>query len=519
MVHGERFMILASRLWIQGNLFSFCVFLYLKWLIIISDLMEKIEVEIFTYDEYRVCELLKGDEKNKNVTIKSVWSKPDISFHPDLYASEGIPSLELFGKTAVEVKKNLSYATIKEMEALFDANGENYNILVVYFIKTVTTEPNEITKGNHVLRYVQYNDLKGKKSEKTEKTFFTKRAKNKDWIVEREELIKMAQIDAEDNNNALFLGAGVSTSAKMPSWNDLLKGLMGEVKLLKPATLEAFKELDSHVLEECGDSYLIMARYLQTAINLYDEKQDFPDLIKKYLYNNNNTSPLLSALACIVQEKKVSEVITYNFDDVLEQNLASLGLIDSRDYTSISKDAEIKGHNTLPIYHVHGIISKDGPVDNVVFSEEEYHKRYTNAFHWSNVEQLHALTRMHCFFVGLSMTDPNLRRLLDIAYNMNQIGGANHYAFLRRKKLEKYCVPDVSKKCKYVHISESMIDKKKQNEIYDFNYRVIEEIFMKLGVRVIWFEEFDDLPVLVAKVFKIPFNIAVPSKNEESSVD
>ena len=80
-------------------------------------------------------------------------------------------------------------------------------------------------------------------------------------------------------------------------------------------------------------------------------------------------------------------------------------------------------------------------------------------------------------------------------------------------------MPDFSKKCKYVHISESLIDKKKQNEIYDLNYRVIEEIFMKLGVRVIWFEEFDDLPGLVAKVFKIPFNVAVPSKNEETSVE
>ena len=32
-------------------------------------------------------------------------------------------------------------------------------------------------------------------------------------------------------------------SAKLPSWNDLLKGLMGEVKQLRVSTLEAFKEL------------------------------------------------------------------------------------------------------------------------------------------------------------------------------------------------------------------------------------------------------------------------------------
>ena len=182
---------------------------------------------------------------------------------------------------------------------------------------------------------------------------------------------------------------------------------MGEVKQLKTTTLEAFKELSSHVLEECGDSNLIMGRYLQTAISLYNNKAAFSELIQKYLYNENNTSPLLMNLARIVQHKKVNEVITYNFDDLLEQNLVKLNLTDSIDFTAISKDAEIKGHNTLPIYHVHGIIPKVGPVDTVVFSEEEYHKRYSTAYHWSNVEQLHALTRTHCFFVGLSMTDPN----------------------------------------------------------------------------------------------------------------
>lgn len=466
--------------------------------------MEKMEMEMYSYNEYRVCELLKSDAKNKGVTISSVWDVPGFAYPPDLYAPAGIPSLELRGKTVVEVKKYLSFATVKEIEALFAAHGEQYNVLVVFFNKSVATEPKEVKNGKHVLRYVQYKELKGRKSEKSEKAFNTERAKNQEWRKERDDLIKLAQKDVEEGNNALFLGAGVSASAKMPSWKDLLKGLMGEVKL-KPSTLDAFKELSSHVLEECGDSYLIMARYLQTAIGK-DEKQNFPVLIQKHLYNDNYKSPLLTTLSQIVQLEKVNEVITYNFDDVLEQNLAEFGLVDNEDYTSISKDAEVKGHNTLPIYHVHGIIPKEGNPDIVVFSEEEYHSRYTNAFHWSNVEQLHALTRMHCFFVGLSMNDPNLRRLLDAACNMNHTNRVNHYAFLRRTKMEKYCVSDMERGCKYVHVSESLIDKKKQKEIYDLNYRVIEDIFLEMGVRVIWFEDFEkELPELVSKVFGMSY--------------
>ena len=461
-----------------------------------------IEAEMFSYEEYCVYELIK--EKEKGINLYGPDFSTKYSFVFDLYAPNGIPSLGLKGKTIIEVKRYLSFATIAETTSYYEENGSTYNILVVFFKSSVSNcPPTKINDQGKSFVYMSYNQLKEiykKRTEKGKNDYYAERKKG-DWIQGRGELIKKAQEVVTQGSSSLFLGAGVSMSAKMPSWKDLLKGLMGEVKQLKTPTLEAFQELSSHVLEECGDSNLIMGRYLQTAISMYDNKTVFSKHIQKYLYNDNDTSSLLINLARIVQQKKVNEVITYNFDNLLEQNLAKMNLVDSVDYTTISKDAEIKGHNTLPIYHVHGIIPKEGPVDTVVFSEEEYHKRYSTAYHWSNVEQLHALTRTHCFFVGLSMADPNLRRLLDTAKEMNRSNEVNHYAFLKRTELEKYCVSDVNKACRYVHVSESMIDKKKQKEIYDLNYAVIESIFMELGVNVIWYENYDDLPDLVAQVF------------------
>lgn len=464
---------------------------------------QKIDAEILSYEEYCVFDLLNS----KGITIHGHTFRDNEMPDFDLYAPDGIPALNLNGKTLVEVKGNLSYSTTKQIDAYYETNGMEYNVLVVYFKSTVTIYPTiEINNQGKAILFVSYKDLKAKFKKKTDKkkdAYYADRAKKGDWKTARQEIIKNAQDVIAQSNNVLFLGAGVSMSANMPSWKDLLKGLMGEVKQLKTTTLEAFKELSSHVLEECGDSNLIMGRYLQTAISLYNNKAVFSELIQKYLYNENNTSPLLMNLARIVQHKKVNEVITYNFDDLLEQNLVKLNLTDSIDFTAISKDAEIKGHNTLPIYHVHGIIPKVGPVDTVVFSEEEYHKRYSTAYHWSNVEQLHALTRTHCFFVGLSMTDPNLRRLLDAAKEMNNSNSINHYAFLQRKNLENYCVSDVNNTCKYVHVSGSLIDKDKQKEIYNLNYSVIDSIFMDLGVNVIWYEDHKELPGLVAKVFGV----------------
>ena len=59
----------------------------------------------------------------------------------DLYAPDGIPALNLSGKTLVEVKGNLSYSTTKQIDAYYETNGMEYNVLVVYFKNTVTIYP------------------------------------------------------------------------------------------------------------------------------------------------------------------------------------------------------------------------------------------------------------------------------------------------------------------------------------------------------------------------------------------
>ena len=99
------------------------------------------------------------------------------------------------------------------------------------------------------------------------------------------------------------------------------------------------------------------------------------------------------------------------------------------------------------------------------------------------------------------MQDPNLRRLLDISRKMNATDKPSHYAFLPRTKQENYCLNE--KSCKFVHVSQSLIDKKKQKDIYDINYTVLENIYRQLGVNVIWYESHNEIPGLIEQIFDV----------------
>lgn len=463
------------------------------------------------YETSLVYDVLSKTKENANVKLeREIVVEEKVPYKADIYAPDGIPSLKIEGRTIVEVKKELSYASIQRVNAVFSSLNNDYNVLVVYFISRLTAIPKEIKGNNHFCRFYDFKEIKRTKTPpKSKEAFYLRLSRESDWKVNRDSLVSEAKAIVGNGNCALFLGAGVSMSANMPSWKELLKGLMGEVKQLKEEALEAFKELSTHVSEECGDSYLIMARYLQAAIRLHDKNIMLSELIQKHLYRKGHTSQLLKDLACIVQQRKADEVITYNFDDILEQELTNVGLQRGVDFITVSKDADVTGHEILPIYHVHGVIPETGPADIVVFSEDEYHKRYSNSFHWSNIEQLHALSRKHCFFIGLSMIDPNLRRLLDAARAINKTDNENHYAFLKRQKMEKYCLAGMDDVCKYVHVSESLIDKKKQKDIYSLNYTVLECMFRELGVKVIWYEDFDELPVLIENVFGLNAHVSM----------
>ncbi|BBN54765.1 hypothetical protein TRE132_28900 [Pseudomonas chlororaphis subsp. aurantiaca] len=330
----------------------------------------------------------------------------------------------------------------------------------------------------------------------------------KPWLEERDQLIKLVAERYRSGSFSLVLGAGVSSSAGLPDWNTLLNSLF--VSMLAQENIGEDKsdtaqvsQIVSRLMEVDGPSALMLARYIRKGLSVGSptEQQGFIEAITNQLYSLRNTespieSELITAIARLCTPSrtgaKVRSILTYNFDDFIERALSGRALI----HKSIFEEFETPSAEELPVYHVHGFLpearDKYSNLDRctLVFSEEGYHLIYRDAYHWSNLVQLNSLKETSCLMIGLSLTDPNLRRLLEIA--SKSIEKPKHYAFMRRLTSKKFKSGDRGHPLK---IPSSVIDR-----FLDRHHSTNEELMRELGVTLIWYEEYDDIPKILNRI-------------------
>ena len=296
----------------------------------------------------------------------------------------------------------------------------------------------------------------------------------------------------------LFLGAGVSIDAGVPCWDDLLKYLLSNLFTKKLDDLIGDDGIQHKLAElyhkNFNTSPLMIAQYLKNGLG-----NDFLKYVRNGLYNfNPKTSKLIDTITELCRPQRarqaLNSIITFNFDDLIENSLQN----NSIKFKSIFKEGQRTDRTELPIYHVHGFLPREVDLtsDNeVVFSEDAYHSQFIDSFSWSNLIQLNHLNQSVCVFIGLSITDPNLRRLLDVSMRKNPDRKVNHFIFKKRysqkeidKELLNIGVPDKNKKNaeKFVKIVEFL-------EEQDAN---------KLGLNVIWIDEYVEIPKILEKMME-----------------
>jgi len=284
----------------------------------------------------------------------------------------------------------------------------------------------------------------------------------------------------QEGDFVLALGSGASSSVGLPIWSELLKRLSltffrhwemridsGTGSYVNPprnmsiafvedendpiwALVNEMEAHDPKYVElsrsfSAGDP-LIVAQQIKTCIR----EQDWRYLLYHALYLNHTDltvhdikSQLLDSLANLCSKNNcVKSVLNYNYDNSFEIHLRR----NSISCRAFWDPAFPEKAEKLAIYHPHGYLPfPGGPLSKTVIAESDYHGEYAQSDNWANLAQFREFTGSTCLFIGHSMTDPNLRRILR---SSKPIAKRWHYAFL----------PKESTPTKYQSMSYALFD-------------------------------------------------------------
>jgi hypothetical protein len=389
-------------------------------------------------------------------------------------------------------------------------------------------ESNEYTSGIHFWGTEKIKKLLGKHKsilDKYNEIFFIGKLEEEISLLIKDHSKRIEQINYNNSKNisnlrtaffnrklSLFLGAGVSISAGVPGWKDLvskvyLKSLHS--KGISLGELESDPQIYWNITEGLNSTnLLIRTRYSKYLLN-----ENYKNFVKEALYENSKfTSDLIKSIVTLCGNTKGSlkGIVTYNFDDLLEQNLKTHNI----KYSSIWNANQIPDSESIPIFHVHGFIPHDKNIEShIVFSEDDYHNLYTDIYSWSNLIQINYFRDYNCFFIGTSLLDPNIRRLLDIAKKTSSY--KKHYVIQKRiyseEQLEEILnnIEDINEifpkitnqnhfiKRKYKPI---IANKDTLRNIMLTEELLIEKDYESLGIKVIWVDSFDDIVKVINSI-------------------
>lgn len=293
--------------------------------------------------------------------------------------------------------------------------------------------------------------------------------------------------DAYNNGNlTLFCGAGISYDAGIPTWNTLLKSLLKAVYSDNHDVPDLDTRLANLFQKRINVSPLILAQYLKTLLG-----KKFTSTVRDTLYKDcNDKSKIVDSISELSRQKRnrkpLKAIITFNFDDLIEEKLTK----EKIDFKTIFTEGERYKEEEIPIYHPHGFLPRSKNLtskNEVVFSEDAYHSQFIDPFSWSNLVQLNHLNNSTCLFIGISLTDPNMRRLLDVSIRKNGKGEKNHYIIKKRYTIEEL-------------YPESEIVKLKDKKVIPVIESIEEQDANNLGFNVIWINQFKEIPEILNEI-------------------
>jgi len=325
----------------------------------------------------------------------------------------------------------------------------------------------------------------------------------------------------KENGIVPVLGAGVSARSGLPEWTELLRRV-GEHCGTEGAAL---------VTAACQEGFSLPAVAAMLRVRC-PEGQDFTELVRRELYRKlpdeirkaerktarsvaakvacvqeqNLTLRAVAALCAIATGKRppfteenprfksnplIHAVVTFNVDAVLRAYVAAR--YDTALVRSVERASKEPMKGRINLYYMHGFLRYDHGAgkagregaDKLVLAEQEYFDFFNNPTGMFNYTFLNLLRERVCVFIGASMKDDNIRRLL-------------HYSTKERvRAFEEENVTPVSARARAIR--HFAVLKHYDLKVMD---AAVEASLKALGTRVLWVDAFDEIPTRLGEMYK-----------------
>jgi hypothetical protein len=249
--------------------------------------------------------------------------------------------------------------------------------------------------------------------------------------------------DARDQGLVLFVGSGINARA-VAQWGKLLEELLR--RTIREASIgdKRVSAFEPYLLRWCLNHFDVCAqasivkkilgtgRYRREIQDiLYNGKSDIEARVKNYCSPNSDNEPkqedkqfeFLRQVGRLCQLTQVRAVATFNFDTLLETAIDASGDRKAQAYSGevSAGQRSLKAEKSMiPVFHLHGLLPPPGTLlkpqtEAVVFSYDEYFEKNADPLSWETATPLHLMRSFCTLWLGASLRDWNMMRLVDSA--------------------------------------------------------------------------------------------------------
>lgn len=255
-------------------------------------------------------------------------------------------------------------------------------------------------------------------------------------------IIDMRQ-KVEDNELILCFGAGVSSSWKIPNWEELVSRIASNEQV-KGEEFESLNLSLSSKVQALYEKFKKQERgKMKSSENMFWEdhiRYKWMEIIRHELYRTHKEGdlkhPYMKEYIKIIKKSPVT--INYNFDNLIEQCIKREQKADEwgTGVETVDKPS-ISLKKTGVIIHPNGFLPEsmaDSISDHFVFSEKSFQDQLLESIMGRYNPIMYFFSRYTTLFIGLSMTDPTLMHMLRQNAVVNP-GHFNYYIYFIKEPL------------------------------------------------------------------------------------